>query len=163
MSKIILICSLIIFFTACSTRSTHVYVEPPTENTNFIPENDNWITDALYAEYKKWHHTPYKYGGLDFNGVDCSSLVQQLYKDAFNIKIPRTTDEQAEIGYKVDKNDIREGDFVFFKTAWNSLHAGIVVEQGKFIHASKKYGVTISQLSNPYWQNTYWQSRRVLP
>jgi lipoprotein Spr/probable lipoprotein NlpC len=163
MLKIILIASLAVFFTACSTRTTHVYVEPQTQTPKYIPENENWITDALYVEYKKWHHTPYKYGGLDFDGVDCSSLIQQIYKNAFNIKIPRTTDEQAQIGYKVEQNDIREGDFVFFKTAWNTLHAGIVIEQRKFIHASKKYGVTISHLSNPYWRGTYWQSRRLLP
>jgi len=142
---------------------------PQIESSQVEPENipsskdDEWITMALLQEYKKWHATPYRLGGLGENGIDCSSLIQQIYKDAFGIVLPRTAQSQAEKGRQVSKESIKAGDLIFFKTGANERHAGIVIEEGKFIHSSQKYGVIISQLSNPYWKNTYWQSRRVLP
>jgi cell wall-associated NlpC family hydrolase len=63
----------------------------------------------------------------------------------------------------VSKNSTKEGDLVFFKTGFNTRHAGIIIEQDKFMHTSQKNGVSISSLSNPYWKSRYWQSRRVLP
>ena len=162
-----------LFFVGCSTKQSPSYNQkvnleklPITANVigpSYRPKNQNWITLALFNEYKKWYQTPYEYGGVCLEGVDCSSLVQIIYKDAFNITLPRATKDQVKVGYEIPRNSTKEGDLVFFKTGYDTRHVGIIIEKGKFINASSKAGVTISELNNPYWREKYWQSRRVLP
>ena len=168
--KIALFVVLAILFGACSIKKapTHskilkLHKQQKASKTPYKPKSKNWITLALYDEYKKWYKTPYKYGGICLQGVDCSALVQIIYKDAFNINLPRTTKNQVKLGYKVGRNSTKEGDLVFFKTGYNTRHVGIIIEKGKFINTSSKYGVTVSELNNPYWKSKYWQSRRILP
>jgi len=153
---------IFIIFTACSTSTTAHHAKK-TQLPKYKPKSKNYITTALYKEYKKWYKTPYRYGGYNKNGIDCSSLIQRVYKDAFNIDIPRTTKQQAKVGYRVSKNSSKEGDLIFFKTGFSSRHSGIIIEKGRFIHASTKYGVCISHINNPYWRDKYWQTRRLLP
>lgn len=159
-------------FSGCSTKIT----PPPPQKVElkqlpitvnvveypYKPKSNNWITLTLFDEYKKWYQTPYEYGGVCHEGVDCSSLIQNIYKDAFNITLPRSSKEQANLGYKVSKNSMKEGDLVFFKINHNLTHVGVIIEQGKFINSSTSCGVTVSELNSPYWREKYWQSRRVL-
>ena len=156
MLKTLLTLSFILLFTNCTTNRVQ------TKST-ISTQQQNKITKALYKEYKKWNNVPYKYGGTSLKGVDCSSLMQIVYKDAFSLKIPRTTKNQAKIGHKVSKNSSKEGDLVFFKTKYKTRHSGIIIEGGKFMHTSTKNGVMISDMNNPYWKSKYWQTRRVLP
>ncbi len=159
---------ILLFLSGCSTKEVALHPKSSAkistqQEIKSINKNPNWIRDALYKEYKKWHKTPYKFGGIDTNGVDCSSLMQSLYRDAFGIEIARTTSQQAREGYLISKKSTKEGDLVLFKMGNNIRHAGIIIEKGKFIHSSKKSGVKISNLNNPYWKSRYWQSRRILP
>ena len=175
MIRLTLIISLLLLFSGCSTKHMRQHSKPQEQNqnttskhkpraiTSYKPKKQNWITTALYHEYKKWYKTPYKLGGINTNGLDCSSLIQIVYRDAFSVSLPRTTKDQVKKGYLISKNSTKEGDLVFFKTGFNTRHAGIIIEQDKFIHTSQKNGVTISSLSNPYWRSRYWQSRRILP
>jgi len=160
MLRLTLVVSLLLLLSGCSTK--HIS-KTKTSKHLYKPQKQNWITKALYHEYKRWHRAPYKLGGSNTNGVDCSSFIQIVYRDAFNIKLPRTTKDQVKKGYFINKSSIKEGDLVFFKTGYNIRHAGIIIEKDKFMHASQKSGVSISSLSNPYWRSRYWQSRRVLP
>lgn len=162
MLRNLLIFTIALFiFAGCSSRE----LKPlPQESTKTSDENNpTWVKKALYKEYNNWCETPYKFGGQTKKGIDCSSLVQTVYKDAFGIAIPRATDEQIKMGYEVPAHSSKEGDLIFFKIDSKIRHAGIVIEKGKFLHTSSSEGVTISQLSNPYWKNKYWQTRRVLP
>lgn len=180
--KVLALCIIVLLsFSACSTRGNPYYTKnqkkknsqtsKTTKKRNqtktiapaYKPNTKNWKSKALYKEYKKWYATNYEYGGLDRNGVDCSALVQSVYKSAFNVKLPRTTHEQVKKGFKVNKHKAKIGDLVFFKTGYSTRHSGIIIENGKFIHASTSHGVTISELNNPYWKARYWQIRRILP
>ncbi len=171
--RLTLIISLILLFSGCSTKHYKQHSKSQEQNKNtsskpkatpsYKPKKQNWITTALYHEYKKWYKTPHKLGGINTNGLDCSSLIQIVYRDAFSISLPRTTKDQVKKGYLISKNSTKEGDLVFFKTGFNTRHAGIIIEEDKFMHTSKKNGVSISSLSNPYWKSRYWQSRRILP
>ncbi|WP_415396758.1 NlpC/P60 family protein [Sulfurimonas sp. CS5] len=165
MLRLAIVASLLLLLSGCSTKQTKPYSKASTkkEKPSYKPKQQNWITTSLYEEYKEWHKTPHKLGGISKKGVDCSSLIQRVYRDAFNISLPRTTKNQAKKGYQVNKNSSREGDLVFFKTGYNTRHVGIIIEKDKFMHTSKKYGVMVSSLNNPYWKSKYWQSRRVLP
>ena len=75
--------------------------------------------------------------------------------------MPRTTTLQSEVGKEIDKNELRSGDLVFFKTG-EINHVGIYLEDGMFIHASTKIGVTISELDNSYFSKSYWKAQRVI-
>ncbi len=163
---------LLLLLGGCSTKTPIIDTTPkkalkklPLNIVGFPykPKTDNWITMALFNEYKKWYKTPYEYGGVCLEGVDCSSLVQNIYQDAFNILLPRTTKEQVKVGFEISRESTREGDLVFFQTGYDTRHVGIVIEKGKFINAASSCGVTISELNNPYWRGKYWQSRRILP
>ncbi len=167
MKLFLLVLTVLLLLSGCSTRnvSKPTYKAKKTTKTTYSKkkQSGSWINAALSKEYAKWDGTPYKYGGTTLKGVDCSSLMQIIYKNAFGLRIPRTTKAQVKVGYQVNKNSSREGDLVFFKTGWNTRHSGIILEKGKFIHSSSKYGVMISSLNNPYWKSKYWQTRRVLP
>lgn len=160
----------ITFFLGCSTRGHKIYKEDKKENifvddcnNTSVSNNSKYKTRILYEEYKKWDGTPYKLGGISLNGVDCSSFIQQIYYNAFGLRIPRTTTKQLKIGHTIKKEDLRIGDMIFFKTGWNVNHVGIIIEDGSFVHASTSQGVMISSIHNPYWKNNYFQSRRILP
>ena len=167
--SLILISTL--FLSACSSKKTRIYNKKQTSSLKkytqktktSIPKNANYKTKALYKEYDKWRGVKYKYGGTNKNGVDCSSFIQQVYYNAFGLKIPRTTKNQAIIGKKINKSQLHAGDMIFFKTGWSTKHVGIIIENGNFIHTSTKHGVVKTSIHNPYWKSNYWQSRRVLP
>ncbi len=108
---------------------------------------------------------PYRYGGLNKRGIDCSGLVYRIFKNQFNLSLPRTTAEQIKQGIAVSKKALKPGDLVFFKTGWRSRHVGIYLENGLFLHVSSgvKKRVTLSKLDNIYWRRKYWTARRVLP
>lgn len=88
----------------------------------------------------------YVWGGNSLStGVDCSGLVQQLYR-RMGINVPRTTYEQAKHGKRVSVNQIRPGDLVFYR---GLDHVGIYVGNGKIVHAAnRKLGVITSGLNN---------------
>ena len=163
---------LLLFLEGCSTHQTpqsrRAYqislkkAPPQKEHPPYHLHTKNAITNALYDQYKKWYGVQYCYGGDNKHGIDCSALVQIIYKDAFNINIPRTTLEQAKSGYRIKKAAMKEGDLILFTTGYHSHHSGIYIEKGNFIHSSSSNGVTISNVNNPYWRSKYWQTRRVL-
>ena len=166
MKLFFLVLTALLLLSGCSSKkATPTYKAKKTKKTlhSKNKQSGSWINIALSKEYAKWNGVPYKYGGTSLKGVDCSSLMQIIYRDAFSLKIPRTTKSQAKTGYQINKNSSREGDLVFFKTGWNTRHSGIILAKDKFIHSSTKYGVMVSSLNNPYWKSKYWQTRRVLP
>ncbi|QDM47092.1 hypothetical protein FLT43_01990 [Paenibacillus thiaminolyticus] len=79
------------------------------------------------------------------------------------VKLPRTTKEQAKEGIKVEKEDLRAGDIVFFNTDGKGIsHAGIYMGDGLFGHASVNKGAEISELSETYYATRYVTARRIL-
>ncbi|AOM40321.1 C40 family peptidase [Xenorhabdus hominickii] len=118
---------------------------------------------SLKDQLAKWHNTPYRYGGIDRRGVDCSGFVYRTFHDRFNIQLPRTTSEQTKLGTRINKDDLMPGDLVFFKTGSgeSGLHVGIYDTNNQFIHASTSKGVIRSSLDNVYWRRVFWQARRI--
>jgi cell wall-associated NlpC family hydrolase len=114
----------------------------------------------LLDHYSQWAGTPYRYGGQDRSGVDCSGFIQRVYADLDGTRLPRTTEQQARIGSLVKRHQLQPADLVFFKTGWKQRHAGIYIGNGEFIHASTSRGVMISRLDNPYWDDSWWMARR---
>lgn len=114
---------------------------------------------VLEQQYQAWAGTPYRLGGADKRGIDCSALVQSIFTEAFDVKLPRTTGEQVAVGDVVTRQALQPLDLVFFHTG-PTKHVGIYLGQGEFLHASTSRGVMISKLDNPYWQRNFWTARR---
>ncbi|WP_018875364.1 MULTISPECIES: C40 family peptidase [unclassified Thioalkalivibrio] len=95
--------------------------------------------------------TPYRYGGTDASGLDCSALVQRAYREAGR-SVPRTTRDQARAATRRDGAPA-PGDVVFFAINGSQIdHVGVYVGDGRFVHAPSSRGqVRIEQLDNPYW------------
>lgn len=107
---------------------------------------------ALIMAVADWMGTPYKFGGNDRNGIDCSAFINRVFTQAYSFTLPRTTQQMFEKANTVGSRDMREGDIVFFKI--NTLkvgHAGILLFDDYFAHASSSRGVMISRLREPYW------------
>ncbi len=117
----------------------------------------------LQRHYEKWRGTPYIDGGMSASGIDCSGFTVLAYRDLFGLSLPRTAGEQAESGREITKASLKTGDLVFFNTGNRKKHVGIYFADDQFIHASLSRGVTLSSLDDSYWQEKYWQARRLQP
>jgi cell wall-associated NlpC family hydrolase len=119
------------------------------------------IKARLNAHLRSWKGAPYKLGGLNKHGVDCSGFVYATYRDVFGRKIARTTKLQSGMGKTISKKNLKIGDLVFFKTGRRVRHVGVYTGRGKFIHASTSKGVMTSRLDSNYWTSHYWKSVRL--
>lgn len=123
-------------------------------------------TNAVRAQLEQaadgWYGVPYKWGGTTKDGVDCSALVQNVYKGAFGRELPRVTDEQVQTGTRIPRSKLRPGDLVFFRPNNEYNHVGIYLGEGTFVHASSSKGVRKSPVEKDYWDDAYWTSRRTL-
>lgn len=115
----------------------------------------------LRAALREWQGIPYRWGRADHKGIDCSGLVMRLYENAFNVQLPRTTQEQMGVGRPVPRGGLETGDLVFFALHKKAYHVGIFLSDGEFAHASTSQGVIISSLREPYWGNSFIMARRV--
>lgn len=106
---------------------------------------------------------PYHYGGASPGlGFDCSGLVHYAHLAA-GIKVPRVTKAQKKSARSVARSRIQPGDLVFFKIGWGKYHVGIVVDDGRFVHApSHGKQVQITQLDNPYWNKRFTRAATFL-
>ena len=119
----------------------------------------------LLQKIDEWWGTPYSLGGSTKNGVDCSYFTLDVMKDIYKVNLKRTAAEQYEQSEKIEWNNLKEGDLIFFKTEGRSRisHVGIYLANNKFAHASTSQGVTIGDLSDPYWQRRLYSMGRVQP
>jgi len=131
-------------------------------STTALPNNGD-VEQRLRVQEQRWHGAPYRWGGASREGVDCSGFVMRLYRDLFELSLPRTTAEQVQVGQAVLSGEFQAGDLVFFRPTGGARHVGLYLSAGEFAHASTREGVTISHLDEAYWREAYWTTRRVLP
>ena len=125
--------------------------------------HDDKIEKRLREEYTRWQGTRHRLGGTGNRGIDCSGFVRAVYKDVFNIDLPRTTQAQVRQGRPIPFRQLQAGDLVFFKPPTYPRHVGIFLSESEFVHASKNKGVTLSKIDRYYWGKYYWTARRILP
>lgn len=121
---------------------------------------------SLLKEVDGWLGTPYKYGGNDHNGIDCSALMLRVYNDALNIKLPRNSRAQSDYCTPIGRNELIPGDLVFFATTKGSSkvsHVGMYIGDGRMVHSSASRGVIVSDLSADYYTRTFAGAGRVEP
>ncbi|MDR0735902.1 MAG: C40 family peptidase [Zoogloeaceae bacterium] len=108
----------------------------------------------------------YRMGGDDpLVGLDCSSFVRLVYRDAIDLVLPRTAHEQSRMGAEVAKRtELKPGDLVFFNTARRAFsHVGIYLGDNYFLHAPSSGGtVRVESMQKRYWLTRYNGARRLI-
>lgn len=137
--------------------------------TSIIPASSNFSSkeiEAVLQAGQRYLGVPYRNGGVDERGLDCSGLLFRMYADV-NIVIPRPTYQQVSYGLYVPINRLEIGDWVFFRTnnATKVNHVGIITQikntnEVIFLHASTSKGVRYDNLFQKYWLNAHTTSIR---
>jgi probable lipoprotein NlpC len=122
----------------------------------------------LISAAEKYRGTPYRYAGIDRNGLDCSGLVYVSFRDALGVSAPRNTTGLYAWVEKISAEQLQPGDLLFFKTGNSGKvsHVGIYTGDGRFIHSASEgpaTGVIYSALDEKYWRRTYAGAGRALP
>lgn len=130
------------------------------------PESSQVNIDSILWIAKRYIGTPYKMGGLGFNGMDCSGLVKTVFEEV-GIALPHNSNELAKHGILISKkDDLKKGDILFFHTEWENEnminHVGIYIGNGYFIHATTSLGTIISKLKDPAYKNNFICATRIL-
>ena len=118
---------------------------------------------AAAKEARRHLGVPYKLGGTDPRGFDCSGLTFYVYK-RLGLELPRSSAKQAKVGRRIKRNHLRVGDLVFFSTGRGRTvtHVGLYLGNRKFIHApGQGKTVAISELDSDYFSRNYHSARRV--
>ena len=131
----------------------------PNKYANLLGVAPTSLTNVeLLAQMEKWYGTQYCFGGSTDSCIDCSSFTQVILRDVYNVKIPRNSQQQFDASTKIETENLKEGDLVFFNTVSASMiitHVGVYVCNNKFVHASTSKGVTINDLSEKYFAKAY--------
>ena len=107
----------------------------------------------------------YRRGGTNpDSGFDCSGFVQTVFKDSIGKFLPRTASEQSKVGEKVDRDELKPGDLVFFNTMRRAFsHVGIYLGDNHFLHAPRTGSeIRVEDMSRSYWVKRYNGARRIV-
>ena len=116
---------------------------------------------TLYQFIESWYGTRYRFGGTTKRGIDCSAFTDKLLSTVYDLVIPRTAREQYKFCEHISKDDLLEGDLVFFNTRKGVSHVGVYLANGHFVHSSRSQGVTISNLEDNYFARRFIGAGRV--
>ena len=117
--------------------------------------------ERLISFLERWYGTPYKFGGGDRVGIDCSAFCAMLMDTVYGVALPRTARSQYEMGFKIKKDQLAQGDLVFFNTTGGISHVGVYLANNKFVHAATSAGVVISDLDDMYYRKRFIGANRV--
>lgn len=162
-----------VFFTGGCVTSTVRYGRPSYAGTN--ERSKLWFDsvastirgpvepDRLKKVLDAYLGTPYRWGGMSKEGVDCSGLVCLVFRELYNITLPRSAVDMADLGSAVQPEETRAGDLVFFRWGFFGSvdHVGICTGGGRFVHASSKHGVIESGLNDEYYRSHLIAARRL--
>ena len=118
---------------------------------------------ALVGTALSFRGTPYRNGGADPQGFDCSGFTQYVFAQ-YGVSLPREVLDQFDQGESVKAGDeLAAGDLLFFTTvAPGPTHVGIAIGGDQFVHAPSSTGVVrVERLSTSYWSTRYLGARRI--
>ena len=139
-------------------NATDIFIDNNTESYLAL-QLINVASDKLGAGYRS--------GGTTPAGFDCSGLMYSTFKK-FDITLPRSSHQMAEIGTEINPENAKKGDLIFFinRGQHRINHVGMIVEVNgdeiKFIHSSTQGGVIISSLKESYYERTFKQINRII-
>ena len=117
---------------------------------------------AIASAALRLQGVPYRSGGSDLRGFDCSGLVQYVLAQ-YGVAVPRVVRDQYGIGSRVRLDELEPGDLVFFTTEGRHVsHVGIAIGGDRFVHAPNARGtVRVDSLASGYWGERVAGARRI--
>lgn len=117
---------------------------------------------TVVATALEFRGVPYVNGGTDPSGFDCSGFVQYVF-GRHGTQLPREVHDQYRTGRRVDVNEVRPGDLLFFQTIGRGAsHVGVAIGGGQFVHAPSSRGVVrVERYDSSYWSSRFVGARRV--
>jgi cell wall-associated NlpC family hydrolase len=117
---------------------------------------------ALLETALSYRGVPYRNGGSDPTGFDCSGFVQWVFAQQ-GLRLPREVRDQYQAGSTVDRDGVQPGDLVFFETvSHGASHVGIALDGSRFVHAPSSRGVVrVESYLADYWKQRYVGARRM--
>lgn len=150
-----------------STNTTNTNV-PKTQKVkekyaSLLNVNESKIENIkLYSFIDEWYGVPYKYGGKNKNGIDCSNFTSTLYSTIYGKSISGSSASIYEQCKTISISSLEEGDLVFFKIDGNKIsHIGVYLQNNKFVHATTKKGVMIDDLDETYYKKYFYKAGRL--
>jgi len=121
---------------------------------------------AFREDLEKFLGVSYRMGGVSSKGMDCSGFAKRFFAEAFGIDLPHSSRAISHLDFlddiPADQEEYRPSDLLFFGPSKGRInHVGIYLGEGKFIHASRREGVTVSSLQESYWKRRLLASKRV--
>ncbi|PYR89734.1 MAG: hypothetical protein DMF84_23705 [Acidobacteria bacterium] len=107
--------------------------------------------------------TPYRNGGADPSGFDCSGFVYYVFAQ-HGLAVPRTVLELSRAGRPITQDQLKPGDLLFFSTvSAGPSHVAIAIGGDEFVHAPSSIGqVRVERMSGSYWASRFVGARRVM-
>ena len=133
-------------------------VTPPPRDPGSLPPSGYEVSGTALS----LRGVPYRNGGADPKGFDCSGLVWYVFA-RHGLAVPRTVEDQFRAGDEIRAQELRAGDLVFFTTTGGGAsHVGIAVGGDSFVHAPSASGVVrVERLGTNYWSSRFVGGRRV--
>jgi len=175
-SSFIPVCFFLIIFSFCSCRSGKDSSKKSIEKKDAISSKElekkyaeklgigeNKISNInLYSFIDEWLGTPYKYGGKNKSGIDCSNFTSTLYRTVYNKTLSGSSASMFAQCKIISTHDLKEGDLLFFKVESDAVsHIGVYLQNNKFVHATTKKGVMIDDLEEPYYKKYFFKAGRL--
>lgn len=174
LSKAFLLIILAFLLDSCALfrkKKEETYHNYPSNNKSNPPASKNYnsrTVNELIGTARQYIGVPYRSGGIDGNGMDCSGLLFTTFKQV-GFSLPRISWQQSEVGKDIDIDELRPGDLVFFVTnkgnVSNINHSGMITEirnpkEVYFIHASSSKGIREDNLFTTYWMSCFAKAKR---
>ncbi|HVG63615.1 MAG TPA: NlpC/P60 family protein [Hyalangium sp.] len=157
--------ALVVMLPACASKTAvpRPFPGAPSSPTARVPPP---VTEpgpvALLETALSYRGVPYRNGGSDPAGFDCSGFVQWVFAQ-HGLRLPREVRDQYQTGSTIDRDAVQPGDLVFFETvSRGASHVGIALGGSTFVHAPSSRGVVrVESYTSEYWKQRYVGARRM--
>ena len=165
--SLIVLCSISAANAQSKTKESNKLEDPDNLASQYFSQIMGVAVNAtsnlkLYKFVYEWIGTPYSFGGNTKKGIDCSAFAKTIYEKVFNTTILRNSRDIFSMTDPLSKDELKEGDLVFFKIKSRSIsHVGVYLGDNRFAHSSSG-GVKISNLNEPYYSRYFYKGGRIL-